>query len=844
MRGSGDHIKRENVEPDLTAPLTMDPQELDLEPKDEIMQYIDFSDTQFSSELEFSEDGASSVTSSVEMPFEPLDYGAFAFDEPISHESLNRSMSNTAMNAMNPPPAAMNAMNPMNPMNPAMHAMNSHAADPAVKQEPAWMHAVRDVTQAYAPAQQSNSVPTLIENIKFGAARESQRPEPVYMDRKLLREDRTKLKYQLVLDKFPDKSRVETQIKCNLTICTSDGRPPSESLLKLPADTIMRPRFQLKDADQLKQPEFLHSTLYLEIDAINPHVPDEPIAMCAKCLAREKKRAFRKKTLDPNEEQCWTESVSRRIVIINGKEVVPIRASGAVELPLRIGCYCRHHAAKSGYQLIFALRNADNQLLGFTSSSSIFITDSHKDQRRPGLDAIRPESTPYSRTRTSSVSSVSSSSVSDSPSIPNWIASVPQLQPPQVLRAIPPAGPTRGGIEVTLLGTHFVPGLVAMFGDVPAVQTQFWSDTTIIAHLPPSAQAGSVAISFQSDTNSESANRAQFTYVGDGDAKLQELALQMAGRSPTPSTVDQPTASAEPLALYVLDHASEYGANPNLRNPEGQTMAHLAAMLGYSSVLVKLAACNAHLDMQDVSGMTPLHFACLFGKRNTARVLLQHSADPFRRTLNGHTTRDLADVELMDLLPTNARTWYLDQNRKFQPVNQEPVSNKPIPPVLAKLTTALRTQESLDSIASLNSLGSSPVLSPVLSPVSLPLSPPLSPTSTALSVVPSRAHSPQPMPPPYSRLFPEKNSREKMHTKFIGPRQSLEWQLAQDRMLFTFWVPLLCVTVLALLTIYVMRSCDGTVRDAIVSRVRQWGSGVIQRILPAVTTHGAHAAHA
>lgn len=865
----------------------MDPRDSELEAKDEIMQFIDFADAPFSSELELSEDGASSVTSSVEMPFEPLDYSSLALDNALAHDMYAASA---------PAPAHAHA---------PVHGL-------AVKSEPAWMSAVRDATQAYTRVAQSAAAAPLIDRVKFGPVGRTARSDPAYVDRALLDVDRGALKYQLVLDKFPDKSRVETQIKCTLTITTPDGRAPAESLLRLPPDTIMRPRFQLQDPAQLRLPEFANATLFLEIDAINPQAPHEPVAMCAKCLAREKKRAFRKKTLDPTEEQCWAEASPRRIVIINGKEVVQIRPSGVVELPLRIGCYCRHHAAKGGYELLFALRDGRGALLGFTRSSPIFITDSHKDQRRP--DALHADTGPYARARSGSVSTASSTSLASlgsvrsslsgsvggsvgggsaagsvpaSPSIPNWIASVPPVQPPSVLRAIPPAGPTRGGIEVTLLGTNFVPGLIAQFGDAPAVQTQFWSDTTVIAHLPPSAQAGTVAVTFQGLDSA--ANPAQFTYVADGDAKLQELALQMAGRTQTPAHVEQCSTTAEPLALYVLDHADEFGANVDLRNSEGQTMAHLAAMLGYASVLARLARRGAQLDAQDVSGMTPLQFACLCGQRSTARLLLRAGADPFRRTLAGDDARALADVEVLDLLPTNARAWFAQQNRRcardvaavaeevlaptrppaqLQPLPLQQLYAKmplalPSPPpsdsasdsgdapgvhagVSSKLPSGLGDGFSVEFAAGvqLDSLSELPELAsadqsadqsaaPSLSG-SAASSRPVSRTQSRSHSLPARSQDPA-RPPPYSRLFPD--GPAPVAGKSGTLRRSLEAQLAHDRMLFTFWIPLLCVTLLALLTIWFMQHGESA-KDAAYRRVGRWGSGVLRWVLPAVATHG------
>lgn len=655
--------------------------------------------------------------------------------------------------------------------------------------------------------------------------------------------DDQELEYEIEVRDFPARSRVETQIRCRIEIRHVKGNkdPDSERklLLHLPTDSIARPKFQLLDPEQThKDPRVSPHTLWLSVDAINPNHPEEQILMCSKCLSRERRRAFRRKTMDPHEETYWNKLEERRIIIFNCKEVMPLGAEGFVELPLRMACYCRHHAAKNGFNVVFTLRNLEGRVIGRGISSSVFITDSHKDHSSSATTTHGGATQTYShaghanhaaqsrltsKPSVSSLSSVSSNSsaslqsgfdslnsqnslnhhqnslhhragssggpmikgshpylrppsaqssssyggneignqlnrqIQTSQSVPMWVANVQQdeyldpgmhapmnaagvsaamspspgaspaflgagtnpaagrMQVPLVFRAIPPSGSMRGGIDVTLLGQNLHSGLVVLFGDVPAISTQCWSDSTIIAQLPPSSQPGPVPITFQNVPVdlSVSPPPTTFTYINDGDDKLKEIALQMIGYKSTGQfddaaniaqrildgnhqgdgashgssagglsngAVDRSSSGAadsgspldpadsERFTLWVLNNIHKLNGhsstNVNLRNAEGQTMLHLAAMLGYASIVKAVLRLGAYIDSQDVSGFSPLHFAVLFGNRHITRMLLAADADPFHRTRNGFTALDIADSTVQDLLPTDQRAWYSELNRR------------------------------------------------------------------------------------------------------------------------------------------------------------------------------------
>lgn len=101
---------------------------------------------------------------------------------------------------------------------------------------------------------------------------------------------------------------------------------------------------------------------------------------------------------------------------------------------------------------------------------------------------------------------------------------------PRMSRIIPSEGPMHGGIEVTILGENFVPGLEVTFGEMTAVSTQAWGANTLVCVLPPSPCSGPVMVDIKGSYIPAGAIQMQlFTYVDSGDKRLMELALQVVG---------------------------------------------------------------------------------------------------------------------------------------------------------------------------------------------------------------------------------------------------------------------------------------------------------------------------
>jgi len=108
---------------------------------------------------------------------------------------------------------------------------------------------------------------------------------------------------------------------------------------------------------------------------------------------------------------------------------------------------------------------------------------------------------------------------------PNQAGQSMQMQLPIIHRLIPNAGPTHGGIEVTVLGANFHPTipLNCVFGDVAASSTQRWSDNTLVCVLPPRATAGVVAVWFEGFPKTDDQMNAPpslFTYSDESDRAL------------------------------------------------------------------------------------------------------------------------------------------------------------------------------------------------------------------------------------------------------------------------------------------------------------------------------------
>ncbi|CAO3638029.1 unnamed protein product [Mucor fragilis] len=136
-------------------------------------------------------------------------------------------------------------------------------------------------------------------------------------------------------------------------------------------------------------------------------------------------------------------------------------------------------------------------------------------------------------------------------------------QQPAMKRMIPNEAPLSGGVEITILGTNFRPGMTVMFGDTPATNIQYWSPNTLICILPPATQPGAVVVSFKEAPPTDKSDVMVFTYLVETDRALMELALQVVGMKMTGIVED-----ARKIAMRIVQ-----GNNGNSNQADGNLLS-------------------------------------------------------------------------------------------------------------------------------------------------------------------------------------------------------------------------------------------------------------------------------
>lgn len=253
-------------------------------------------------------------------------------------------------------------------------------------------------------------------------------------------------------------------------------------------------------------------------------------------------------------------------------------------------------------------------------------------------------------------------------------------------KLVPCEGSVMGGIDVTILGQNFQHGMEVMFGDVKAVTTTFWGDTTLVCLVPPAKGPGRVQVTIKDHEPPAPGPLQWFTYTDDVEVQLMRTALavlngklsgnfhdvvsfanrinnqygnQMQQQNSSSSGNNSSgggtrynranDGSLESHLLGVLEMIdlddSPRQARFNLRRRTGQTMMHLACHMGLRRFVAGLLARGANPDARDRGGYTPLHLAALKGHSEIVASLIAHKADPTLRTLSGVTPLDIASSE-------------------------------------------------------------------------------------------------------------------------------------------------------------------------------------------------------
>lgn len=264
------------------------------------------------------------------------------------------------------------------------------------------------------------------------------------------------------------------------------------------------------------------------------------------------------------------------------------------------------------------------------------------------------------------------------------------LSLPMISKIAPVTGPIAGGIEVICLGAGFYQGLEIAFGDTIATTKSYLGESCLICILPPTTQPTTVSVHCNHDYQGivpwSPIQQIFFTYVDDNELQLLRLALTTLnhritgrkedarkiardtinghhlGRSCQDDNGGQPrlqhhqvSGSVTALTTSVDFEASLLGCldimdlddslnqpRLNSRGPNGQSMLHYSASLGYYRFAAALLARGANPDIRDQNGMSPMHMASLNDHPNLIRKLRSAGGDPTLRSLRGLTPADMA----------------------------------------------------------------------------------------------------------------------------------------------------------------------------------------------------------
>lgn len=381
----------------------------------------------------------------------------------------------------------------------------------------------------------------------------------------------------------------------------------------------------------------------------------DALSACDACVLRERKRASRKRPDAAAVSADISADDRERILLFAGTSRVVRLIRGEAMLPVRLTCYSRHHDERAGFRVRLDLWLRDSRThLAAALSPPIMVTDDHKRlasaevRRQPIPPAYEP------------ASSLSSRSVSPVASV------VPRR--PAVLKVVPAEGPLHGGIEVCVLGEAFVPGCAVLFGAAPAPAVSFVNASTLLVRVPPAVSAGPVAVSVLGEAAPAARPVVFFRYKNDLDHAMMEVALQLigmrltgrvddardvalriisefapgcpvagkaqAGGSASRGDWDVPrclaeireailasvydAAELETAYITVLSIARVGGEEiAAARNTSGQTVAHLAAVAGWTRLLAFIASegGDAALHDMDAAGVSPHDILALRASR-------------------------------------------------------------------------------------------------------------------------------------------------------------------------------------------------------------------------------------
>jgi len=323
----------------------------------------------------------------------------------------------------------------------------------------------------------------------------------------------------------PSKSRVETQLKLCLQLVNSKGANVTNwKYLILPEHLLL----VNKRKDETKVKVEPGTCIKVEAGVICSSEHSREVMRCFGCIQRERKSVQRKKKDNDHEpeEPFSVEEEQKKILQFYCSSRVDFSYGEAI-IPTRITCYCRHHGEKNGFQIWVTMKDSNTEnVIAAALSSLVMITDDHKSKttrtKRPRTLDIKQEE------------------------------EIIQSHAPLIEKVIPSEGPMTGGIEITILGKEFVPGMRCVFGDNEALKTDYWGPTTLVCVLPPAILPGTVSVSLKDTLKREDQDDIMFTYKDDSDKMMMELALQVVGMKLTGKIHD-----ARQIAMKIVENSND-----------------------------------------------------------------------------------------------------------------------------------------------------------------------------------------------------------------------------------------------------------------------------------------------
>ncbi|KEI38036.1 uncharacterized protein L969DRAFT_18825 [Mixia osmundae IAM 14324] len=216
---------------------------------------------------------------------------------------------------------------------------------------------------------------------------------------------------------------------------------------------------------------------------------------------------------------------------------------------------------------------------------------------------------------------------------------------PTISRIIPHEGSIQGGIEVTILGQNFAPGMELFFGDMPAAPVQVWSSSTIICTLPPSPCAGPVLVSFRGAPATTGREVKFFNYLDVTDRNLMELALQVVGLKMT-GRIEE----ARNVALRIVGNTSA-GQGPNAD--------------------ASMSSGTQALDVVSLVNTLSLMTTTFHGSAGSRSVSRKSSAVSLSAPVVAKTARDFQSIviEFLSLLDLSAEEFPSADSANFNPLS-------------------------------------------------------------------------------------------------------------------------------------------------------------------------------